>query len=1306
MQVAILGPLHVERNGSSVDMRDRAVRALFALLAVNANHVVSLDDLAEAHVSELRGLLGADAGRLTTEARGYRLALDDDELDSAEFERAVDRATTGPVDAAGASALLARALERWRGPALADFRGIEWADAEASRLDDLRATALVEWADAELGLGHPTEVAAALEKVIGDFPLHEGLHGKLMLALYRSEREGEALARYHDLEARLGRQPGADLARLGSAIARRDPSLARDATPAARLATFLFTDMVSSTEMWERAPDAAAVRVRAHLEAVDRIVRAHEGSVFKTAGDGAHAVFDRPSDAAAAAVAIQLDARAPIADEVIGVRVGIYTGEAHPVEGDWFGRPLNRCARVAALAHAGQVLLSQSTAGLLLDPPPGTAIQDRGLVTLRGVPAPERVHELVIGGAATASVRSDEPGPPPLPDELRVASPTAIAGRTAELGTLMTCLDQSTAGALHMALVVGEAGIGKTTLAALTAARAVEAGALVLYGRGDAELAAPHEPVLSALAPVIDAAPLDLRMPIDVLRSTGQTSVDSSTAELQRLQAYDALRDAVDRAAADRPLVLVVDDLQWMSRATLVMLRHLVRTASTRLLVIATVRDTADELIGDVARLVDELSRQPVTTVVRPGALSLADVQSVVAAFGGSASGSADLLDRSGGNPFFLLQLLGERTEAGATVFDAVTRRTGRLSAPARKVLATAAVVGHSFTVPVVEHAHGGDVLDALDEAIGAGLVRELPSRPGGHEFVHGLVREAILDELSAARRSRLHRRVAEAIQELDWRGTTAETVSLATSPDRRLVRADVIDPATQSGSALPAIARHYLESDGDALVTAAFCALASRQLLFMSIWDEAVDLATEGLAALDQAGTDDEHTALRIPLLMTLRNGLHNTMRNDEAAALQPEMLRLARSTGDPELLGEVVYTLTMWATLDTGAANAELCEEALAALGEDGAPQLRAQLYGALSLSLIMSPHPDGAIAASERSLELARSVGDAWLVCDALFDLANAITPRPGTVERRRALAAELLALDAGDDGSPIFAAVRTAVVAETECGERSAVDEALERVRRRTEWSRRSGIPTALLIMWQSMLALADGRFEEAGCLLAELRERAGTESNLVQSTLIQRSTLTRERWGASRSLAALRAMAEEDWAPAVLKATRAVAALDAGELDEALQVCEELTREDLAAVPRDAMWSATLAFLAEVLRGVGSEDSRRAVMQRLEPHSGLLVVHSWGVVCLGAADRYLGGLRAALGHLDEGVELIERGIALEERFGAAALVARSRLWLAEALAARGDLRRAADEAARAHSLASSLGMERVAADARW
>ncbi len=347
---------------------------------------------------------------------------------------------------------LEQALSLWRGPPLADLAYEAFAQRETARLDELHAVALEWLVEAKLVLGRHGEVIGQLESLVDEYPYREGLRAQLMLALYRADRQADALQAYQDarrmLVEELGIEPGERLRELERGILAQDPGLATRVTTAAEaeveaesvpselptgVVTFVLTDIEGSSGLWEADPLAMAAALELHDELVARAAEEHAGRVLKTKGEGDSTltVFRRASDAVAGAVAVHdaLAATAWPGGLELRVRIAVHTGEAHERGGDFFGPALNRAARLRNLARGGGTVLSQATTEIVRDRlPPGAEVIDLGRQALRGLSRPENVFELRVGA------RDRAPGGGPHDRRKTVTVLFAAVGATATEG--------------------------------------------------------------------------------------------------------------------------------------------------------------------------------------------------------------------------------------------------------------------------------------------------------------------------------------------------------------------------------------------------------------------------------------------------------------------------------------------------------------------------------------------------------------------------------------------------------------------------------------------------------------------------------------------------------------------------------------------------------------------------------------------------------------------------------------------------------------------------------------------------------
>ena len=235
--------------------------------------------------------------------------------------------------------------------------------------------------------------------------------------------------------------------------------------------TFLFTDLESSTRLWEQFPKAMKPALERHDALLRAAVEGSNGRVVKTTGDGLTAVFDSALDGVIAC----LKAQRGLSDEPwgetgpLGVRIGLHVGEAQPRGGDYYGPAVNRAARLMSVAHGGQVLLSAAAANLVVDQlPKGTTLRDLGEHRLKDLERPEHIFQLLIPGLVVdfPPLLSLDRRPNNLP-----AQPTPLIGREAELGEIVKGLSS---GGVRLLTLTGPGGMGKTRTALQAAADLID----------------------------------------------------------------------------------------------------------------------------------------------------------------------------------------------------------------------------------------------------------------------------------------------------------------------------------------------------------------------------------------------------------------------------------------------------------------------------------------------------------------------------------------------------------------------------------------------------------------------------------------------------------------------------------------------------------------------------------------------------------------------------------------------------------------------------------------------------------------
>jgi DNA-binding SARP family transcriptional activator len=1291
----ILGPVEMRSESRPLEVAGARQKALLAVLLLHAGEPVSRERLiadlwerppdgaaktVQAVVSRLRRALGADAGRLISSAAGYRLRVEPGELDLARFERLCQegRRALAADRHQRAAARLRAALEEWRGPALADVAFEPFAPPEVARLEDLRAAAIEDRVEADLAAGRGAELVGELEGLVSAEPLRDRLRGQLMLALYRAGRQGEALDAYREaartLDAELGLRPGPELERMQGAILAHDPTLLRtppgDAPPAAErrraTATILFAGLAGS-----------ALTSDEHNRRLRDVLAAHGGIGVKALGDGVAAAFDAAGDALACAVEMQKasDRQARRGPPAMALRIGVAAGDVTWAGEDYSGTPVIEAQRLCAEAGAGSILVADAVrllAGITTE----AELQDAGELTLRDLGQPVRAWSVRWTAQRTVAV--------PMPAPLVVDPGAAFAGRESELTELRAAWDDAVAGRRRGVLISGEPGIGKTRLAAEVAGFARQREAVVLYGRSDDGLSAAAEPFAQALGAYIAACPVDeLRAQLGAHvsnlvpllpdlpdRVPGVGEPTPAEPDVERLRTLEAATALLEAATAEAPMLLVLDDLHWADDLSLLLLRHVLRAdVPNRMLVLATYRDTEPSRSALLADVVTGLARRPDVARLELGPLAEPDVAAILTHAGRQPSLAARVRAATEGNPFFVgeaVRVLGERgPDAALTprVRDIVRWRLARLPAGTADVLSAAAVVGAEFDADVLAGATDVELdrtLDALEAAERARLVHPVGVLDR-FTFAHALVRAAIVDELPAGRRVRLHARIARALER------AASTRAVPTNDlAAHFAAAGTLVDATQT--------RRYAREAGDE---------AAARLAF-DVAAEQYERAVRAHGRLPSAPEDER-------LDLELARGRALTLAGDERGdVLLRGVAAAAEAAGDGRRMAEALLTIRLEYAdfLEEDAEMVALLRRALALL-PPGDSAIRARLEGFLVQEAFSSVPDHERRAMIGRAVAMARRVGDPVALAAALTSHAW-IVAGPESASERLAAADELVAV--GREAGLPYAECdghQWRMLALIELGEIEAVDAALAAAHAAVRTARSRWTVGYL----DTVRALLAGRFADADAAVARGREAARetkAPEALAESAFVRlRSCIRLVQGRLGEYEPARQAMAKGITnLPPTFFVVRAHAARERDDRDAVREAFERALSNGLLEQPRGPTWMMSLTWAADICAWL--EDRSRALLLHdlVAPFAGVM---TWQY---GPVGRVVGLLELVLGRPDDAERRLRAAVALCERMDARAFLAMARHDLGRLLLPSAEGRRLLDQACAA---ADELGM---------
>ena len=786
MEFRILGPLELRDATGTAPLPRRRERVLLAALLLRPGEVVSIDRLIGAiwgespprtaagslqnAVSELRKTLGPEV--IVTRSPGYVLVVEPAAIDAVRFEDAVRGAAhLAPAERAEA---LAGALALWRGPALADLADEDFVRHEAARLDELRLAATEERLAADLELGRGADLVAELEAHVAANPLRERLRGQLMVALYRSGRQAEALEAYQAarraLVDGLGIDPSPALQELERRVLRQDPDLlaiekpAEAATPrgagtaSRRTVTVLAVaiDDVAATD-----PECLRARVERFLAVVREAVTRHGGTLDRFLGAEAVAVFGFPSaheDDALRAARAAAELREALKVEGDAVRVGLATGEAltgsldSPVIGD----VVVVAGSLRDAAARDGILAAESTYSLIRD---AVSVGDSVTAGARQLVA----HPLVAVQGARGRARQVD---------------TPFVGREANLDALRDVLGRATAERRCVAVtVIGDAGIGKTRLADELATSLVSGQALTSrcapYGEGTT-----FDPLLELVRQAAGEATEEAIATLLPSDEGGRlaarhiaTLVDPSAEAVSRGDVFSSVRRLLESLARDDPLVVILDDVHWAEPVLLDLAEYLCERVNAPVALYCMARPEIFDTRPDWAGAASGIALLHLERLDDTEAGSLLDG---LGADGLEERTRRAILRRGEGNPLHLEQLLAYLAEEGDDVgIDAVppsieavlASRLDLLEPATRETLQRAAVAGRHLTRNiVVALSEPGDEVDAaLLQLTRRGLLHPEPGDglDDAYRFHHALLSDVTYNSLPKTVRSTLHERAA-----------------------------------------------------------------------------------------------------------------------------------------------------------------------------------------------------------------------------------------------------------------------------------------------------------------------------------------------------------------------------------------------------------------------------------------------------------------------------------------------------------------------------------------------------------------
>ncbi len=827
----------------------------------------------------------------------------------------------------------------------------------------------------------------------------------------------------------------------------------------------------------------------------------------------------------------------------------------------------------------------------------------------------------------------------------------AHPGRALVDVALAEALGAAGGGSGRLVLLLGEAGIGKTTTARDVATSARRRGVAVRWSAcwsGGATVAhAPWLTLLSGLGPPGRDA-MDR-----LIRSEPGDVAAATAAAAARTSAYGAVVDALEQATTERAALLVLDDLHWADPGTLQLLDFVAsHLPGLAVLVVGTYRDT-DVVPGSPLTLLggsaDRLALH---------GLDHAGVAVVLGEHLGAEKGeelATEVIAMTGGNPFLVVQigrLLAEdvgalgRGALPAGARDLLQQRLGTLGRDDRSLVVAAGVLDSPFRTTDLAQVLGqepGQVTAALSRAAALRIVERAPGT-GSWVFAHDLFRRAALDGRESSEIAELHRRAAAVLEQGD-----AEAAVIAT----HLLAAGAGEAGAWSVRA------------GDRAVAA-------------MAWEEAAGHYERALASL-ASGEDD----VRADALAGLGRARLLAGDLDGARSAFANLAALARSLGSSDLLARAALgfsaDLSGFEVRLFDQRQIDLLEEAAAALATEPAPGLRATVLARLSVALSLSAPDARRLELAEAAVGLAREAGEAIVLARALAAHCDAISG-PAHVGRREDEASEIIAIaEAEGDGPLELLGRRLRYVARLERGDIAGVEADAAAYARRAE-SIGNPLYSWYVPLWQAQQAVVAGDVEGAERLIAEaevLGRAAGSVNGPMLATVLRLAAFfQRGDYAAAVNIVESLDVAGPDIAVYISAiGGYALAYTLAGRTVEATALLDRAAALGVRAQVVDAEWLPNMTNLVRAAAALNHPVLPDA-LSLLEPYASLVAFEGIGAGLYGSVARVVALGCSALGRHDDAVRYAVQALAVNRGFGGT-LAADAQRTLADCMTARGD-----------------------------
>ena len=840
-----------------------------------------------------------------------------------------------------------------------------------------------------------------------------------------------------------------------------------------------------------------------------------------------------------------------------------------------------------------------------------------------------------------------------------------FVGREQEMDELRAALEDSLSGHGRLLMLVGEPGIGKTRTSEEFATYGGLRNVQVLWGRCYEGEGAPaywpwvqlirsyvYERDPQELMSEMGAGAADIAEVVSEVRERlpGLPKPPALEPEQARFRLFDSITTFLKNASNRQPIVLILDDLHWADKPSLLLLQFMARELrQSRLTVLGTYRDVELGRQHPLSQALAELAREGLSKRVLLRGLTQRDVARFIEITAGAEPPQAlveAVYRETEGNPFFVSEIVRllvadgrlEKPEQVTSwsvtipqgVREVVGRRLDHLSDECNGVLTISSVIGREFglrTLEKVSELQGDRLLEALEEAVGARVIAEKQGTTEEYTFTHALIRETLYDELSTARRVRLHRQIGEVLEAIHVEANLAQ------------------------------LAYHFCEAapGGDVEKAVDYARKAGEHAVALYAWEEAAVQFERALQALDTQSPVDE--TLKCDLLMAIGDSRYGAGDAAESQSFYQRAAEVATNLSDGERLASAALGYAR--PLSIGMVNQDIVtmvRDALGAMPEEDSA-LRSRLLARLGQEMYFGPQDDFASLTMEGS-EMARRVGDKAALSETLYARLWGGLSILETASEGLETANEIIALaeatgDQEGAAKGLFRRIAYLII----LGDMKSAYENTDKFGRIAAELR---IPLHLwnFELFRAMRVMFEGRPDDVEALAQQALAvgQRGQAEPAAQMFGVQMFAIRREQGRMEEMEPAIEGLIQMYPAVPAWRTAIAFSYAERGLDEDARREFEILANDDFAVFPRDGNWPIAMALLTETAARLGDAARAAYLYDELSPFGHLCIIVGACVDCYGPTHRLLGRLATVLEHWEDAERHFDDAIEMNARMG--------------------------------------------------